>query len=205
MFNILINKIDIVFYISKVYKVNNTTNYPLSKNYNRFQTIMFPFWKMISYTRPHGGIVIGKGGHHIKHLARMFGCFITSKRAEPERKRFKPYFLIEGYNERSVFMATMHIQELLLESMTKIQETYRSELNDLGQQNQHLNLVIAEKEETRKKTYMSSEQVYDELYKCNNCGNEWDGNAQCMCLGGMEESEDEEESDNEEGGIKVCE
>ena len=111
---------------------------------------MYPFWKMIPYTRPHGGIVIGKGGHHIKHLAHTFGCFITSKRSEPERKRFKPYFLIEGYNERSVFMATMHIQELLLESMTKIQETYRSELNDLGQQNQHLNLVIAEKKETTK-------------------------------------------------------
>ena len=160
---------------------------------------------MISYTRPPGGIVIGKGGHHIKHLARMFGCFITSKRAEPERKRFKPYFLIEGYNERSVFMATMHIQELLLESMTKIQETYRSELNDLGQQNQHLNLVIAEKEETTKKTEMvaPSTQLYEELYKCDNCGHEWDGNAQCMCLGGMDESDDD--SDNEEDGIKVRE
>ena len=165
---------------------------------------MYPFWKMIPYTRPHGGIVIGKGGHHIKHLAHTFGCFITSKRSEPERKRFKPYFLIEGYNERSVFMATMHIQELLLESMTKIQETYRSELNDIGQQNQHLNLVIAEKKETTKKKYKSSEPEDVELYTCDNCGNKWDGNAQCMCLGLILES-DESSDDEDDGEIKVRE
>ena len=164
---------------------------------------MYPFWKMIPYTRPHGGIVIGKGGHHIKHLAHTFGCFITSKRSEPERKRFKPYFLIEGYNERSVFMATMHIQELLLESMTKIQETYRSELNDIGQQNQHLNLVIAEKKETTKKKYTSRPEDV-ELYTCDNCGNKWDGNAQCMCLGLILES-DESSDDEDDGEIKVRE
>ena len=172
---------------------------------------MYPFWKMIPYTRPHGGIVIGKGGHHIKHLAHTFGCFITSKRSEPERKRFKPYFLIEGYNERSVFMATMHIQELLLESMTKIQETYRSELNDLGQQNQHLNLVIAEKKETTKKKYTSG-PIDVELYTCDNCGNKWDGDAQCMCLGLILESDessddegDDEGDDEDDGEIKVRE
>ena len=161
---------------------------------------------MIPYTRPHGGIVIGKGGHNIKHLSQQMGCVITAKPAQPERKRYKPYFLIEGYNERSIFMATMHIQGLLLESMTKMEEKQRSEINDLGQQNQHINLLIAEKEETTKKTYESPPytQLEEELYECDNCGHQWDGNAQCMCLGVMDESDDED-SDNEEDGIKVRE
>ena len=161
---------------------------------------------MIPYTRPHGGIVIGTGGHHIRFLSLTMGCQITAKPAQPERKRFKPYFLIEGFNERSIFMATIHIQGLLLESMTKMDETQRSEINDIGQQNQHLNLLIAEKEETTKKTCMSRPytQLDEELYMCDNCGHEWDGNAQCMCLGGMDESEDDD-SDNEDDGIKVRE
>ena len=153
---------------------------------------MFPFWKMIPYTRPHGGIVIGKGGYHIKQLAQQFGCFITSKRSEPERKRFNPYFLIEGYNERSVFMATIHIQGLLLESMTKIHETYRSEISDLGQKNQHLNLVIAEKE-----TKNSLNNVEDGT----DCQHHVDGTDKSMCLGDLGGSD---ESDDEESGIKVC-
>ena len=149
---------------------------------------MFPFWKMIPYTRPHGGIVIGKGGHHIKQLAQQFGCFITSKRSEPERKRFNPYFLIEGYNERSVFMATIHIQGLLLESMTKIHETYRSEISDLGQKNQHLNLVIAEKEN-------SLNNVNDGTNCHQGCYPD-----KSICLGDLGCLD---ESDDEEDGIKV--
>ena len=97
---------------------------------------------MIPYNRPHGGIVIGKGGHHIQDLSQQMGCQITAKHAEPERKRFNPYFLIEGYNERAIFIATMHIQGLLMESMAKMEQKHRSELNDIGQQNQHINLPL---------------------------------------------------------------
>lgn len=160
---------------------------------------------MIPYTRPHGGIVIGKGGHHIKHLSEKMGCVITSKQAEPERKRFKPYFLIEGFNERSIFMATIYIQGLLLESMTNTEQTQRSEINVMAQQNQHLNLLIAQKEEIKTKQNLTNEDEDEELYECDNCGHQWDGYAQCMCLGVKDVSDDEDESDNEEDGIKVRE
>ena len=144
---------------------------------------MFPFWKMIPYTRPHGGIVIGKGGYHIKQLGEKFGCFITSKQAEPERKRFKPYFLIEGYNERGVFMATIHIQGLLLESMTKIHETYRGEISDLGQKNQHLNLVIAEKE---------TKNIFNNVKDGEDYRSRGDVQDPSMCLCGRDDSDDED-------------
>ena len=152
---------------------------------------MYPFWEMIQYTRPHGGIVIGKGGRYIKYLSQQMGCLITAKPAQPERKRFKPYFLIEGFNERSVFMATIRIQGLLMESMTKMEVKHLSEINDVGQQNQHLNLLISEKEETTKKTHTKLDQLAGAVY---NIG---------QCLGDDEDS-DEEDSD-EEDGIKVSE
>ena len=117
---------------------------------------MYPHWKMIPYTRPHGGIVIGKGGHHIQHLSRQMGCLITSKRAEPERKRFKPYFLLEGYDERAIFMAAMRIQELLMESMMAMEQKQTSLITEIGQQNQHLNLAVADKEDQIKKLEKTS-------------------------------------------------
>jgi hypothetical protein len=102
---------------------------------------------MIPYTRPHGGIVIGKGGHHIQFLSQQMRCQITSKNAEPERKRFKPYFLIEGYNEKDILMATIHIQGLLMESMMQMDQKQKTEINDLGQQTQHFNLIISDRDE----------------------------------------------------------
>ena len=113
--------------------------------------IMYPFWKMVPYNPPHGGIVIGKGGHYIQQLSQQMRCLITAKKPEPERKRFKHYFLIEGYNEHAIFMATIHIQGLLMESMMKMDQKQRNEISDTGHQNQHLNLVIADREEQIKK------------------------------------------------------
>jgi hypothetical protein len=139
---------------------------------------MFPFWKMIPYTRPHGGIVIGKGGHHIQHLSRQMGCMITAKNAEPERKRFKPYFLIEGYNERAIFMATIQIQSLLMESMATMGQKQHMEITDLGQQNQHLNLEVADKA-------LQIKQLGEKHMSSN------------------EDSDDDDDDDDEDDGITI--
>ena len=38
----------------------------------------------------------------------------------------------------------------------------------------------------------------EEFYECDNCGNVWDGNAQCLCGGGMASDSDDIESDANE-------
>ena len=155
---------------------------------------MFPHWKMIPYTRPHGGIVIGKGGHHIKFLSQQMGCQITTKRAEPERKRFKPYFLIEGYNERSIFMAAMKIQELLMESMMTMDQKRISDINDLGQQNQYLNLVVADKDDQIKQLEQTSESMEDKM----------DENEDDVDEDDEDDEDDVDEDDVDDDGINIA-
>lgn len=44
----------------------------------------------------------------------------------------------------------------------------------------------------------------DEMYKCDNCGNVWDGNAQCLCGMGMaseNDSDDDSEGDHDDADI----
>jgi hypothetical protein len=155
---------------------------------------MFPFWKMIPYTRPHGGIVIGKGGHHIQYLSQQMGCQITSKNAEPERKRFKPYFLIEGYNEKDILMATIHIQGLLMESMMQMDQKQKTEINDLGQQTQHFNLIVSERDEQIKTLTQKPIEDNDRVYS---------GWVSPPLQSPTDDDDDDEGEDDEDGEVDI--
>lgn len=108
----------------------------------------FPFFSMIPIPGKHGGIVIGKGGSYLEKLGIEFGVKITNMPAQPERKRPRPYFLIESYSEKNVNMACISVYELIVMSMTQANTKLASHLSDLAQEAQHTNLVLVEKDET---------------------------------------------------------
>ena len=108
----------------------------------------FPFFKMIQIPGKHGGIVIGNGGSYLDTLASKFGVKITNMPSEPERKRPTPYFLIEGYYEKLVNMASLRVYELIVKSMMQLNSKLISTISQMGHDSQHTNLVLVEKDDT---------------------------------------------------------
>jgi len=106
---------------------------------------------MLPFSSNHAAIIIGKGGSTISQLQIETGCFIQVKRRDPKNGRPMPFVLIQGPNEKSVNQATIRVQGLIIKSMMAKETTQASEINDLGQQNQFLELKIADREEELKK------------------------------------------------------
>jgi hypothetical protein len=124
-----------------MFKINNTI-------YQTKEKMPYPFFTMIPIPGKHGGIVIGKGGRYLDQLGIEFGVKISNMPSQPERKRPTPYFLIESYFEKNINMASIKVYELIVKSMTQANTKLASHLSDLGQESQHTNLVLAEKDET---------------------------------------------------------
>ena len=86
---------------------------------------------MIPFTKPHGGIVIGKKGSHIQKLQIEYRCKIETKSEEPEHKRENPYFLVRAPNERDLNHVCLEIQRLLIISMMGGQKKMTEKVNTL--------------------------------------------------------------------------
>ena len=101
---------------------------------------------MVPFANNHGAIVIGKGGATISQLQIETGCFIQVKRKDPTNGRPMPFVLIQGPNEKAVNQATIQVQAMIMKSMMKKEIDQASEINDLGQQNQFLELKVADRD-----------------------------------------------------------
>jgi len=98
---------------------------------------------MIPYSGYHGAIVIGKSRSTINQLMTETGCFIQEKPPEIEYGRPTAYFYVEAPHEKALNQATIRIQRLLINSMMRNDKKLKSETEALGQENQHLQLIIA--------------------------------------------------------------
>ena len=107
----------------------------------------FPCFNMIQIPGKHGGIVIGKGGSYLEQLGIEFGVSIRNMPAQPENKRPKPYFLIEGWMEKNVNMASIRVLELIVKSMEQVNLKMISQVSKLGHESQHTNLLLCQKDE----------------------------------------------------------
>ena len=83
------------------------------------------------------------------------GCFIEYRNKEPKNNRPYPFINIQSQNEKSLNIAIIKVQALIIQLIVKSEQQKNSEIIDLGQQNQHLNLLVAERdlqiEELKKK------------------------------------------------------
>ena len=75
------------------------------------------------------------------------GCFIKAEKANVSEGRPLPFFHIEGPNEKMVNQATIRIQTMLLTSMMRNEKTLKSQNEELSQQNQFLELKVADQDE----------------------------------------------------------
>ena len=80
------------------------------------------FTQSIPFAGHHGSIVIGKGGKTITQIETETGCYIETKKPEPQYGRPLPYFYISGYNELMVLRTTMRIQQLILKSNSRTEK-----------------------------------------------------------------------------------
>ena len=74
------------------------------------------------------------------------GCFIEYRNKEPENNRPKPFIHIQSQNEKSLNIAIIKVQALIIHLIVESEKKNVSEIIDLGQQNQHLNLLVAERD-----------------------------------------------------------
>lgn len=105
------------------------------------------FTHTIPFVGSHSSIVIGKRGSTIKQLQSEYGCFIKAMKPDKEKGLPLPYFIIEGSDERAVNHVIIKIQGLLLRSMCRSEKELRCELESKDREVQHLNLVVADREE----------------------------------------------------------
>ena len=102
---------------------------------------------LIPFVGHHSAFVIGKGGSTIKKMNGETGCFIKAEKANVGEGRPLPFFHIEGPNEKMVNQATIRIQTMLLTSMMRNEKTLKSQNEELSQQNQFLELKVADQDE----------------------------------------------------------
>ena len=74
----------------------------------------------IPYVGSHGAIIVGKGGSTAKALKgefclSMLRCFCDDDGSQ--------YFIVKGFDERAVNHATIRIQEVLLTSMARMEQS----------------------------------------------------------------------------------
>ena len=105
------------------------------------------FTHTIPFVGSHSSIVIGKRGSTIKQLQDEFGCFIKVMKPDKEKGLPLPYFIIEGTDERAVNHVIIKIQGLILRSMCRSEKELRSDLESKDREVQHLNLVVADRDE----------------------------------------------------------
>ena len=105
------------------------------------------FTHTIPFVGSHSSIVIGKRGSTIKQLQSEFGCFIKAMKPDKEKGLPLPYFIIEGTDERAVNHVIIKIQGLILRSMCRSEKELRSDLESKDREVQHLNLVVADRDE----------------------------------------------------------
>tara|TARA_B110000902_G_scaffold112095_1_gene132228 strand:+ start:32 stop:376 length:345 start_codon:yes stop_codon:yes gene_type:complete len=72
------------------------------------------------YNGDHGAIVIGKGGTTVQDLQQKHHLALLRAIRDDDGTQ---YFIIKGPNERDVHNATIRVQELLMISMQRQQET----------------------------------------------------------------------------------
>jgi hypothetical protein len=121
---------------------------------------------MIPYSGYHGAIVIGKGRSTINQLMTETGCFIQEKQPEIEYGRPTAYFYVEAPHEKALNQATIRIQRLLINSMMRNDKKLKSETEALGQENQHLQLIIANLE---LETQSATPTNYSDIKKDETC------------------------------------
>ena len=78
------------------------------------------FVQKITYFGSHGAIVVGKGGSYAKSLKRQFNLSKLFAVREPDGSQ---YFIVKGLDERAVNHAAIRVQELLLFSMTRKEQS----------------------------------------------------------------------------------
>jgi hypothetical protein len=106
-----------------------------------------PYIFLVPFVGHHSSFVIGKGGSTIKKLVEETGCFIKAEKSNVAEGRPLPFFHIEGPNEKMVNQATIRIQTMLMTSMMRNEKTIKSQIDELVQQNQFLELKVVDQTE----------------------------------------------------------
>tara|TARA_B110000967_G_C18393183_1_gene320940 strand:+ start:115 stop:459 length:345 start_codon:yes stop_codon:yes gene_type:complete len=74
------------------------------------------------------------------------GSFIEYRNKEPQNNRPQPFIYIQSQNEKNLNLATIKVQGLIIQLIVESEKKKLYEINDLCQQNQHLNLLVADRE-----------------------------------------------------------